>query len=83
MEEGRAGLRNRKEAPSKIWLQPRGRGGSGAGVSTREWPLALRSWPGSSVPIHCLAGLSQRSVLSTRIIQGYHPQTQTPPSYPT
>lgn len=50
----------------------------GLGVSTREWPLALHSPPGSSVPFHCPAGLSQRSILSTQIIQEYQPQTQIP-----
>lgn len=78
MEEGRAGLRNRKEAPTKVWLQPLGRGEVGLGVSIREWSLALGSLPGSSVPFHCPTGLSQRSILSTQIIQGYHPQTQIP-----
>ena len=47
MEEGRAGLRNRKEAPSKIWLQPLGRGGVGLGfpLGSGPWPCAAGQGP--------------------------------------
>lgn len=47
VEEGRAGQRNRKEAPSKVWLQPLGRGewGWGFSLGSGPWPCAAGQGP--------------------------------------
>lgn len=47
VEEGRAGLRNSKEAPTEVWLQPLGREewGWGFPLGSGPWPCAARQGP--------------------------------------